>query len=284
MNKLTDVQNSSDTRGISIQKVGVKKVHLPLQILTKKGDHQQVLGNVSLSADLNENYRGTHMSRFMEILTRWSTKKMSSVEVREILNEVIKKLEAESAEISVTFKYFIEKSSPITKTVGYLDYNCFFFGKLQNERFSFILGVEVPVQLVCPCSKEISKEGAHNQRALIRVKLEYYPQNFIWIEDLVEIIEKTGSSQVYPVIKREDEKYITEASFDNPKFVEDTLRDLVNELRKDNGIRWFGVECDSYESIHNHNAFACQKEYTGGIETREEEIALIPIDHLHFPI
>ena len=261
MSKLKDVQGSYDNRGISIQKVGVKKVHLPLKILTREQTYQQVLGNISLSADLTETDRGTHMSRFMEILNHWSKQKISSSEIRLILEEVREKLGSRRSDISVEFKYFIEKKSPVSGSLGYMDYNCLFYGSMKDDEFSFILGIEVPVQLVCPCSKEISDEGAHNQRADVRVKIEYFPDEFVWLEELVQEIEKSGSSGVYPVIKREDEKHITEESFRSPKFVEDVLREMVEKLRKDERINWFEVECDSYESIHNHNAFAYQREY-----------------------
>jgi GTP cyclohydrolase IB len=258
---LKDVQSSPDARGISIQKVGVKKVHLPFQILTKQEGFQQVLAEVSLSTDLNHSYRGTHMSRLMELLNTWSTKRISSVEIQQLLKDVRKKLDTEHAEVSIKFKYFMEKLAPVTKTRGYMDYDCHFYGRASGNDFTFILGVSVPVQLLCPCSKEISEEGAHNQRAVIRVQIEYLPGTFIWLEDLVAGLEITGSSQLYPVVKREDEKFITESSFANPRFVEDTLRNVVELLRNDERICWFEAECDSYESIHNHNAFAYQREF-----------------------
>jgi len=276
---LSDVQKTLDRRGIRIQKVGVREVHLPLQILTKEGSYQHVLGNVSLGADLTDKYRGTHLSRFMEILNRWSKKPMSSKEIFKILNETKEKLQTERAELSIHFKYFIGKNAPITGAAGYLDYDCRFYGVLQGDIFSFVLGADVPVQTVCPCSKEISDYGAHNQRALVKIKLEYYPGEFIWLEDLISQVESAGSSGVYPVLKREDEKFITESSFDNPKFVEDVLRDLVEKFRSDERIRWFEVECDSIESIHNHNAFAYQKEYR---PLKENKFQLIPIPELYF--
>ncbi|MCD4785041.1 MAG: GTP cyclohydrolase FolE2 [Candidatus Eremiobacteraeota bacterium] len=275
---MKDVQSYPDSRGIRIQKVGIKKVHIPLQILTKDGRYQNVTGIISLCADLTENARGTHMSRFMEIITRWSKKKISSKEVKIILEEVRNELETDRAQISIHFKYFMEKTSPVSHSKGFIDYDCLFYGLLEDDLFSFILGVKIPVQLVCPCSKEISREGAHNQRADINIKLEYYPDEFIWLEDLILDIESLGSSPVYPIIKREDEKYITEMSFGNPKFVEDVIRDVVEKSRKDDRVRWFQVECDSYESIHNHNAFAYQKEYIG----KKSETGLIPYNHLNF--
>lgn len=264
MSSLKDVQNNPDLRGIRIQRAGVKKVYIPLMILTKEGQHQQVLAEVSLSADLFHQHRGTHMSRFMEILNRWSRKNISSVEIGEILQEVCEKLSARSARMQVRFKYFIEKASPVSRSTGLMDYDCLFYGILEDDVFRFILGISVPLQLVCPCSKEISRYGAHNQRADVTVKIQYHPDSFIWIEDLACSIETSGSSPVYPVIKREDEKEITETAYENPRFVEDVLRELVEKFRADNKIRWFEVECDSYESIHNHNAFAYQQEYNDG--------------------
>jgi GTP cyclohydrolase IB len=258
---LKDVQSSPDTRGISIQKVGVKKVHLPFQILTKQGGYQQVLAEVSLSTDLNHRYRGTHMSRLMELLNAWSARQVSSIEIQQLLKDVRKKLDTEHGEVFIKFKYFIEKLAPVTKTRGYMDYDCQFYGRVSGDEFTFILGVSVPVQLLCPCSKEISSEGAHNQRAIISVRVEYLPDSFIWLEDLVAGLETVGSSQLYPVIKREDEKFITENAFANPRFVEDALRNVVELLKKDERICWFEAECDSYESIHNHNAFAYQREF-----------------------
>jgi GTP cyclohydrolase IB len=261
---LKDVQNSPDIRGISIQKVGVKKVHLPFQILTKKGGYQQVLAEAVLSTDLTHAYRGTHMSRLMEMLNVWSARRISSVEIKQLLTDVREKLETKHGEVCIKFKYFIEKSAPVTGVSGYMDYDCLFYGRAVEDNFTFIMGVEVPIQLLCPCSKEISEAGAHNQRAVIRVKLEYLPGTFIWLEDLIANLEEVGSSPLYPIVKREDEKFITEKSYANPRFVEDALRNTVEILRNDERVCWFEAECDSYESIHNHNAFAYQSEYRNG--------------------
>lgn len=253
---LTDVQNTRDFRNIDIHRVGVKKVHLPLQILEKGGRYQAVLGEISLGADLSHEYRGTHMSRFMETLNRWCRKNISSKELKLILEEIIGKLKANRAEISLEFKYFIEKTAPQSGLKGMLDYLCRFVGIMEDGRFRFILGVEVPINTVCPCSKEISEYGAHNQRAAARVRIEYSPDTFVWLEDLIGDIEKCGSFQIFPVIKRIDEKYITERAFENPKFVEDVVREIVTVLRKHENIIWFDAECEASESIHNHNAFA----------------------------
>ncbi|OQA17397.1 MAG: GTP cyclohydrolase FolE2 [bacterium ADurb.Bin363] len=257
---MLDIQNQQDNRNINIQRVGVKRVYLPLQILEKTGTYQTVTAEISLCADLAKDLRGTHMSRFMEILHRWSKEKISSREIKIILQEVLNKLNADRSEISIKFRYFIEKPAPKSQIKGLLDYICEFKGLYDSNSFCFILGVEVPVTTVCPCSKEISDYGAHNQRAIVRVNIEYLPDEFIWLEDLISDIEKTGSSELFPILKRNDEKYVTENAYENPKFVEDVVRDIVIILRQDKKLCRFKVECEASESIHNHNAFACHRE------------------------
>lgn len=257
---MKDVQSSRDYRGIAIQKVGVKEVHIPLNILRKEGGTQQVLGRVLLAVDLPREYKGTHMSRFVEILMKWSTEGLSSRRMRAVLDELREKLSAERAEMHVRFKYFLSKEAPVTGSHAVLDYDCEFISTLDGQHSDFVLGVELPVTTACPCSKEISAYGAHNQRAVIRARVRCRPGTYIWIEDLVGLLESQGSVQVFPLLKREDEKYVTEKAYENPKFVEDVLRDSVMALRSDERITWFEVECESFESIHNHSAFASHVE------------------------
>ncbi|MBO8127338.1 MAG: GTP cyclohydrolase I FolE2 [Firmicutes bacterium] len=257
---MKDVQNSTDYRGITIQRVGVKDVHLPLRIVQREGDIQQVLGIVTLTAELPHNFKGTHMSRFMEVLMKWSQTGLSSRQSRRVLEEVASKLEAERVEMSVAFKYFLKKKSPVSGLSSVLDYDCEFTSSLNKDHFDFVLGVRVPVTSVCPCSKEIAKYGAHNQRAIISIRLRSHP--YLWIEDVVEKAESLGSCEIYPLLKREDEKYVTEQAYENPKFVEDILRDAVLALREDPRIYWFEVECESLESIHNHSVYAYHTEVT----------------------
>lgn len=256
---MIDMQNQYDERNIAIQRVGVKKVHLPLEILEKCGTYQNVMGEISLCVDLSKNLKGTHMSRFMEILNHWCRKSISNKEIEHILREVKERLKAGRSEIVIRFRYFIEKPAPKSGIRGMLDYMCEFEGKMINDEFHFILGVEVPINTVCPCSKEVAMYGAHNQRAVVRARIEYLPEAFIWLEDLIVAIEKTGSFEIFPVVKRKDEKFITEKAYENPKFVEDVVRDIVTVLGRDERICWFEVECESSESIHNHNAFAYQR-------------------------
>lgn len=257
---MQDVQNLPDSRGIDIQKVGVKDVHLPLQIAAKEGGWQSVLGIVSLSVALPMQFKGAHMSRFMEVLLPWSRKPISNVEILAILRETCEALVAQRADISIRFKYFVTKAAPVSGKESVLDYNCEFTGVLDGKRHSFTMGVEVPVTSCCPCSKEISDYGAHNQRTMIRARVKFSSAGFLWIEELIQLLEAEGSCEIYPLLKRRDEKYVTEAAYGNPKFVEDILRDVVIALRNEPRVRWFEVECESMESIHNHSAFACHVE------------------------
>lgn len=259
---MKDVQNISDERGIAIQNVGVSDVHLPFLIKTKSGSFQSVLANISLTVDLPKEYKGTHMSRFIEILSEWSQKPVSSREMEFILTDAINKLDAEYAQMDIRFKYFIEKAAPVSGLKSMLDVDCVFSAVLRKgQPLDFTLGVNVPFTSLCPCSKEISAYGAHNQRGLMKVKIKYHSGKFIWIEDLVTLMEAEGSCPVYPLLKREDEKYVTEYAYENAKFVEDVLRDLVLSLRQQAYISWFEIECENYESIHNHSAYARHVEY-----------------------
>lgn len=253
---MPDIQSARDPRGIDLQTVGVKNVHLPLQIATMEGSYQSVLGNVSLAVSLPKEFKGTHMSRFIEVLTNWSRKPISNVQIRAILEETAKALSAESAEISLKFKYFITKRAPVSGRESVLDYDCEFSGSLRGQKSTFTLGVEVPVTSVCPCSKEISDYGAHNQRTIVRARVRFWHGKFLWIEQLVNLLEAQGSCEIYPLLKREDEKYVTEHGYENPKFVEDILRDCIVALRGQECVRWFAVEAESFESIHNHSAYA----------------------------
>jgi GTP cyclohydrolase I len=253
---MQDVQKRPDQRQIDIQRVGIKDLHLPLYILQKDGKQQSVLGNLSLSADLPRHYKGSHLSRFVEILLKWSQKTISSVELKKILKETCSALEAQKAQIKINFKYFLSKTSPSSGGISLMDYDCEFTGRL-DKKFTFILGLNVPILTLCPCSKEISRYGAHNQRGIIKLKIQYTGR-IIWIEDLVAELEKQGSTPIYPLLKRDDEKYITEKAYENPKFVEDVIRDVIIALRKFKTITWYEIECEDFESIHNHSAFAYQ--------------------------
>lgn len=265
MSELKDTQNLQDSRGIDIQKVGIKHLELPLIIQRKNETNQVVNAKVRVNVSLPRHYKGTHMSRFIEVLSEWKNKNLLGVDIKGCLSAIVKKLNAKSGELQFRFKYFIDKKSPVTKIPSPMGYDCSFEGILNNfgkadENYKFILGVKVPVTTLCPCSKEISAHGAHNQRAVVSVKISYNEGEHIWIEDLIKLIEKCGSSEIYTLLKRPDEKYVTEHAYQNPKFVEDILRDVVLSLRANEVIKSFEVECEAFESIHNHSAWAYQSE------------------------
>lgn len=259
---MKDVQSSADTRGIAIQRVGIRDAHLPFLIKTRGDSYQQVLANICFTVALPMEYKGTHMSRFQEILHQWSSKPVAEPEMSQILDEAMERLQAESASIRIEFKYFLERKAPVSQKLSVLDVDCFFDGKKsKDEDLVFTLGVKLPYTSLCPCSKEISEYGAHNQRGIMSAAVRFGEnQECILIENLVELLEQQASCQVYPLLKREDEKFVTEKAYDNPKFVEDILRDGVLALRGLEGIKWFSLECENFESIHNHSAYASHVE------------------------
>jgi len=257
---MIDIQNQKDTREIDIQKVGIKHLDMPLIISRKNNSDQVVYARAKVNVSLPRHYKGTHMSRFVEVLTEWKSKNLLGIDIKGCLEKIVENLEAESGELEFKFKYFIDKASPVTGLESPMSYDSSFHGRITNGNYKFILGVVVPVTTLCPCSKEISEHGAHNQRAYIKVKVSYDENEHVWIEDLIDLVENCASCPVYPLLKREDEKFVTEKAWENPKFVEDVLRDTVICLREHPVISEFEVECEAFESIHNHSAWAYQKE------------------------
>lgn len=258
---MTDVQNQHDERGIKIQRTGVTKVHLPF--LIADGEKiQPVTAQIRFTVALAENLRGTHMSRLTEILMEWTHRPMKIPDVEKILRNALEKLSTDFAAITIAFKFFVEKFSPVSEKNSLSPVDCQFIGELRRgERMKFILGLVVPFTSLCPCSKEISDFGAHNQRSVCRAKLTFKDFENISIEKFIRLIESQGSTEIFPLLKREDEKFVTEAAYKNPKFVEDILRDVVTALRRVENLSGFAVECENFESIHNHNAFAAHEEH-----------------------
>lgn len=247
-----DIQNEKDTRNIRIQKVGVKNIKYPVLVLDKKKEHQHTVASINMYVDLPHHFKGTHMSRFIEVLNRYHGE-ISVHNFGDILDEIKLKLRAESAHLEVEFPYFIEKSAPVSGEKGLVEYNCLFSGTSDRHK-DFIITVAVPVTSLCPCSKEISSRGAHNQRSIVKVKFRF--DKFVWMEDVIALVESSASSQVYSLLKRPDEKFVTEQAYDNPRFVEDLVREVYLKMNKLEEITWFSVEAENYESIHNHSAYA----------------------------
>lgn len=249
---MNDVQKEIAEHEIDLDKVGVKGVKYPIVVLDKRNKTQNTVAVINMYVDLPRHFRGTHMSRFIEILNRHSGRMMLH-NIGPILSEMKEKLDASSAHLEIAFPYFIEKTAPISGLKSIMAYNCKFIAS-QNDCNELIVEVNVPVMSLCPCSKEISNRGAHNQRSIVTVKVK--TDELVWIEDIVRIIENSASSEVYALLKREDEKYITEKAYDNPKFAEDMVRQIAVDLENTPHIVWFSVETENYESIHNHNAYA----------------------------
>lgn len=260
---MNDVQNQLDKRNIDIQKVGVKDVEIPLVIQRKlksgKTDTQRVYAKAKMSVSLNRSFKGTHMSRFIEILNDYRKQNLVGVDIKDMLQCVQKKLDAKNAYVKFDFKYFIKKTAPKSGLEALMCYDCYFEGTLDEGDYKFFLGAKIPLTTLCPCSKEISDYGAHNQRALVKVRVSYPEGEHIWLEDLIKDIEEAGSSEVYSLLKREDEKAVTEQAYENPKFVEDVLRDVILKLQNNKVINFYEVEIEAQESIHNHNAWAYQR-------------------------
>ena len=254
---LTDVQNTPDLRDIPLTKVGVKGLEYPIRVLDKVYKVQHTTGRADLYADLPRHFKGAHMSRFVEIFHRHRDD-LSMPRFLDMLEEIITGLEAESAWGTVEFPYFMEKKAPVSQIPGMMSYRCRYQGRASRSATGmerhFVVSITVPVTTVCPCSRAISDRGAHNQRGIVTAELELGP--FFWIEDIIELIEKAASSPVYSILKREDEKYITETAYDNPKFVEDLVRDVYTELKAGGSFPRFSVEAENFESIHNHSAYA----------------------------
>lgn len=249
---MADIQNHADDRNIDIDQVGVKGIRYPITVLDKDMGEQQTVGKINMYVNLPRYYKGTHMSRFVEILNEYN-RRISIQNLSRILGEMKRRLNAESAHLEITFPYFVRKAAPVSGSEGLMEYQCTFKGSL-NRGSDLVVSIHVPVSTLCPCSKEISDFGAHNQRGVVRLKVRF--TKFVWIEDLVRLVERSASSDVYSVLKREDEKYVTEKAYQNPRFVEDLVREIALKLDRDPNITWFAVEAENFESIHNHNAFA----------------------------
>jgi len=268
--KIPDVQNQADSREIPLTKVGVKGLEYPIRVLDKVKKVQHTAAKVDLFANLPHQFKGTHMSRFVEIFHRYR-EDLSMPRFLEMLNEIRLDLEAESAFGSMRFPYFVEKKAPVSLLPGLISCQCRYRGRVSEKEKQdgspdamdnhFTVAVSVPVSTVCPCSKAISEKGAHNQRGIVTVELELGP--FFWLEDIISLVEGASSSPVYSLIKREDEKFITEHAYDNPKFVEDLVRDVYLKLKDLGQFPRFSVEAENFESIHNHSAYAFVEYHAG---------------------
>lgn len=252
-NTLPDVQNSQDTRAIAINKVGIKDIRHPVQVKDRTGHIQHTIANFNMYVDLPHNFKGTHMSRFVEILNNHEWE-ITVDSFKTMLTEMTSRLDAECGHIEMNFHFFVNKTAPASGVQSLLDYEVSLIGERKNGSNKINIKVVVPVTSLCPCSKKISDRGAHNQRSHVTVNVE--TEAFIWVEEIIDLVEAQASCELYGLLKRPDEKIVTERAYDNPKFVEDIVRDIAHQLNGDERIQAYTVESENFESIHNHSAYA----------------------------
>jgi GTP cyclohydrolase I len=258
--ELVDVQKTPDLRGIEIEEVGVCDLTYPIVVLDPESQRQPVTANVSISVNLPHHFKGTHMSRFLQVLAEHQGE-VTMRTLPRILHELKQRLDAESAHLEVEFTYFLQRAAPVSGLKAPMNYRCAFIGDSNGIHDDFTLRVSVPVSTLCPCSKAISDYGAHNQRGYVTMSVRTYRDEgglwqMVWIEELVAVAERSASAPIYPLLKRTDERYVTMQAYDNPVFVEDVVRNVAAQLRQDPRIAWFEVRAVNHESIHNHSAFA----------------------------
>ena len=250
---IADVQNSEDTRQIAINKVGIKDVRHPVKVMDRSEGEQHTIANFNMYVNLPHNFKGTHMSRFVEILNNHE-REISVKSFKDMLSEMTERLEAESGHIEMTFPYFVNKKAPVSGVESLMDYEVTFLGDLTAGKPAMKVKVVVPVTSLCPCSKKISDYGAHNQRSHVTITVG--TNEFVWIEDIIDLVEEEASCELFGLLKRPDEKFVTERAYDNPKFVEDMVRDVAVRLNNDSRITSYIIESENFESIHNHSAYA----------------------------
>jgi GTP cyclohydrolase I len=253
LHALKDTQNEPDSRRIAIDRVGVKNLRYPIVVRDKAHSEQHTIANVMLTVDLPHEFKGTHMSRFVEVLNEFGPV-LHVDNIRQLLQDLVARLDSRTAQLDFEFPFFLEKKAPVTGAVGLMDYNVRFSATCEGDRIDFVVTVIVPVTTLCPCSKAISLHGAHNQRGQVTYSIRFARP--IWIEDLVQLVESCASSELYSLLKRPDEKAVTERAYENPVFVEDLVRNVAVLSEAEPDILWYKVEAENFESIHNHNAYA----------------------------
>ena len=268
---LKDTQNEPDHRNIPLDRVGVKKLRYPMQILDKAHALQHTVATVALTVALPHHFKGTHMSRFVEVLNEFGPV-LHVDNIKTILRELVTKLESDAAHVQFEFPYFLEKSAPVTGATGLMDYTVRFDATLEKSRIDFVTTVLVPVTTLCPCTKAISAHGAHNQRGVVTFAIRF--KQPIWLEDLIRLAEESASSELYSLLKRPDEKAVTERAYGNPVFVEDLVRNVAARADREPDITWYRVEAENFESIHNHNAYA--RVERSKLETKSTSMPLEP--------
>lgn len=250
---MKDVQNEPDHRKIDLARVGIKGIKYPMNVLDRDNNSQATVATINMYVHLPHRFKGTHMSRFVEALNDYYAD-LNLKTFFEMLDTIKKSLDAPAANLEISFPYFMKKRAPVSGVPSMMEYTCQYIGEINGDERKLHIGVRVPVCTLCPCSKEISTQGAHNQRGIVSVTALF--KEFFWIEEVIEIVEASASSDVFALLKREDEKFLTEQAYSRPMFVEDVVREVTDKLTKDPRFTVFSVEAENFESIHNHNAYA----------------------------
>jgi GTP cyclohydrolase I len=263
---MRDIQNEPDNRRIPIAKAGIRHLQYPIVVLDRENKRQPTVADIGLYVDLPHNFKGTHMSRFIEVINEHRGL-ISLRTIETILTNIIQRFNSSTAHLEIRFPYFVEKVAPVSGARSLMNYQCAFLAELDRRRRpvrpDLVVEVAVPVATLCPCSKAISDQGAHNQRSWVTIQIR--SAELVWIEELIAMAESAASSSLYSLLKREDEKYVTEYAYRHPRFAEDLARAVAQKLRADTRVVWFKVESENQESIHNHNAYAM---VTGGRQRR----------------
>ena len=276
--RLHDEQSSPDTRAIPINQVGIKDILHPIEFVDRSGKPQPTVARLTMTVNLSPEVKGTHMSRFVHVLQDYK-KALSMENFAGLLRDMATRLDAEEGSIEVSFPFFMDKAAPVSGVRSYLDYQVRLSGHFNRGDTRVTASIAIPVTSLCPCSKSISDYGAHNQRS--RITLTVTPVKPVWIEDLIEMAESQASCELYGLLKRPDEKYVTERAYDNPKFVEDMVRDLAMKLNDDDRIRAYKVESENFESIHNHSAYACiEKDKSRDVIHRQDNITYLAMSRM----
>ncbi len=285
---MEDVQGSTDSRHISIDKVGIRRIRHPVRVRDRSQGEQHTIASFDMYVDLPHNFKGTHMSRFVEVLNNQEYE-ITVASFRNILTEMAQRLEARSGHIAMNFPYFIKRYAPVTKVPSLMDYDVTLLGYIANQETSMGVSIVVPVTSLCPCSKKISDRGAHNQRSHVTVTAMM--SRWLWLEDLIDMVESEASSKLYGLLKRPDEKYVTEYAYDNPKFVEDMVRDVAAHLNQEPRIICYIVESENFESIHNHSAYAAIEHSKVGNDEKDQLLQVMRpatksrySDRMHLPL
>jgi len=251
---MKDIQNQVDDRRMNIDRVGIKGIRYPITVLDKANGTQQTVATINMYVDLPHTMKGTHMSRFVELLHVFR-REVSIKAFSYIMEQMKERLNAASARIEIRFPYFVEKEAPVSGARGLMDYECGFIAtSLKDRSVDIVMEVRVPITSVCPCSKEISEYGAHNQRGVVTLRIRF--NGLVWLEDMITLVEESASSELYSILKRVDEKQVTERGYENPKFVEDIVRDIAVALENAKKVTWYELSVENFESIHNHSAYA----------------------------